>query len=315
MKPMKKYLGQILTILIMLLIAWGLLSLNSHSSQAPDQAKVQQSVHLPVNPTFLPIRNWSIKEPEISARSAIVVNFKPDGEEGNMLYHKNPELVLPIASLSKLMTALIVLENFSLDEAIKVSQNSVLTIGDKGNLIQGEELKVRDLLYIMLIESSNDAAMCLASDSSRLPYKEFINLMNSKSKELGLKATYFVDPIGLNSSNHSTVSDLALLAKYSLKFPLIWEALKTPQATVYSIEHKFTHNLVNTNGLLEKYSFLKGGKTGYTDEAKGCMLTVSDIAGSFGDNYLITVVLGSEQREEDTEKLINWSKQAWLFSL
>jgi D-alanyl-D-alanine carboxypeptidase len=298
----------------MLLIAWGLFSLSSPSAKTPTEAQVQPIVRLPISPSFLPVRNWSVKEPEISARSGIIINFKPDGEEGNVLFQKNPDQVLPIASLTKIMTALIALENFNLDEVIKVSQNSVLTIGDKGNLIREEELTVKDLLYIMLIDSSNDAAMSLAGDNPRLPYNQFINLMNSKSEELGLKDTYFVDPIGLNSSNHSTVFDLAYLIKYSLKFPLIWEILKTPQIAIYSADNKFVHNLLNTNELLDKFSFLKGGKTGYTDEAGGCMLTVSDIAGSWGNNYLITVILGSEERTEDTEKLINWAKQAWIFS-
>ena len=160
----------------------------------------------------------------------------------------------------------------------------------------------------------NDAAMALADDSSGISYEEFLDLMNSKTQELDLKNTYFLDPIGLNSKNKSTVLDLAYLTNHALRFPLIWEILKTSEITISSIDNKFIHNLRNTNQLLEKIPFLKGGKTGYTESANGCMLTVLDISSSFGNNYLITVVLSSQEREEDTEKLINWSKQAWIFS-
>lgn len=314
-KIMRKYLIQILIVLIMLGIAWGLFLLGVNEERAENKALEASilPVRIPVSPEFFPIRKWSIKEPEILAKSAIVVSFKPDDQEGNILFKTNTDQILPIASLTKIMTAIIVLENFELEEIIKVSKNSVLTLGDKGGLIRGEELEVGDLLYIMLMESSNDAAMALASDNPRLSYGEFINLMNSKAQELGLESTYFLDPIGLNSKNKSTVLELADLTSHALNFPVIWEILKTSKITITSIDNKFIHNLINTNELLDKISFLKGGKTGYTEEAGGCMLTVSTISGSFGDNYLITVVLGSDQREGDTEKLINWSQEAYIW--
>jgi len=303
----------------MLGIAWGLFFLSPPSSRSggtkEDKLLKQANIYpgLPVSQDLFPIRKWSVKEPEITALSAIVINFSPNKEKGDILFGKNTKQILPIASLSKIMTAIITLENFDLEEIIKVSKNSVLISGDKGGLITGEELKVKDLLYIMLMESSNDAAMALASDNPRLSYDEFLNLMNSKAKELGLKNTYFLDPIGLNSKNKSTVLEIADLTNHALSFPLLWEILKTPETTIYSIDNKFIHNLINTNELLGKFSFLKGGKTGYTEEANGCMLTVSTIPGSWGDNYLITVVLGSEEREGDTEKLINWTKEAYIW--
>lgn len=315
----RKYFLQTLVVLLMLAIAGVLLSLKetkpnlSQSINKPIQARIQQSAGDKninnISPEFFPVRNWLIDEPEISAKSAIIVDFKPDSEKGNILYQKNPNQVLPIASLTKIMTAIVVLENFIPEEIIKVSKNSVTVTGDKGGLIRDEELKVKDLLYIMLMESSNDAAMTLAGDNPRLAYNEFINLMNSKVGELGLKNTSFVDPAGLSADNQSTVLEIADLTKYAFKFPLILEILKTPETIVSSIDNKFIHNLTTTNNLLGKIPQIIGGKTGYTEEAGGCMLTVSNIS----NNYLIVVVLGSAQRENEIEKLVNWAQQAWLW--
>lgn len=159
------------------------------------------------------------------------------------------------------------------------------------------------------MESSNDAAMALAEDNPRLTYPEFINLMNSKAKEMGLKNTSFVEPIGLSPENKSTVLELSNLTKYALNLPLLSEILKTSQTVVSSTDNKFIHNLTNTNKLLNKIPEIIGGKTGYTEEAGGCMLTVLNIS----NNYLITVVLSATQRENDSEKLINWVQEAWLW--
>jgi len=301
---MKKYLIQILVVLVLLGAAWALFLLGNTEEGVRQEASIEP-VRLPISGEVIPIRNWSFEEPEILAESAIVVVGQA------VLFEKNTNRVLPIASLTKLMTGIIVLENLSLDEIVKVSKESVLTMGDKGALIRGEELKVLDLLYIMLIESSNDAAMALANDA--FDYYEFLELMNLKAEEIGMVNTKFLDPIGLNSKNKSTVIDLAKLTKYSLKFPVLWDILKTPQAIVYSIDNLFVHNLINTNTLLDKFSFLLGGKTGYTGDANGCMLTVLNIKGSLGDNYLITIILGSDQRETDMENLLVWAKESHIW--
>jgi len=315
----RKYFLQILVVLLMLASAGVLLSLKeekpslSESINKPIQASINQSAGdknlSNIGSEFFPVRNWLIEEPEISAKSAIIVNFKADSKKGDILYQKNPNQVLPIASLTKIMTAIIALENFNPEEIIRVSENSVTITSDKGGLIRDEDLKVKDLLYIMLMESSNDAAMALAEDNPRLTYPEFINLMNSKAKEMGLKNTSFVEPIGLSPENKSTVLELSNLTKYALNLPLLSEILKTSQTVVSSTDNKFIHNLTNTNKLLNKIPEIIGGKTGYTEEAGGCMLTVLNIS----NNYLITVVLSATQRENDSEKLINWVQEAWLW--
>jgi len=314
----KKYFLQILIVLLMLTIAWILVSLKevkpslTEALNKPIQANINQSGgdKTAVNPQFFPMRNWLVDEPEISAQSGIIINFKTENEKNNILYQKNSNQVLPIASLSKIMTAIVVLENYDFEEVIKVSDKSVTTTGDTGGLIRDEDLRVKDLLYIMLMESSNDAAMALAGDNPRLSYNEFINLMNSKAKELGLKNTAFIDPMGLDPRNKSTATEIAELTKYALKFPLILEIFKTQNTTVSSIDNKFIHNLTSTNKLLGRIPQIIGGKTGFTEEAGGCMLMVSSLSNA---NYLITVILGSNEREIDMEKLVIWAQQAYIW--
>jgi len=251
-----------------------------------------------------------IEEPEISAKAAIAIDLNSEQQKNNILYQKNSNQKLPIASLTKIMTAVIAIEELNLEEVIKISKNSVFTDGDNGGLIIEEELILKNLLYFMLVESSNDAAMAVANDNGQIQYTNFIALMNEKAKELGLNNTYFTDPSGLSEENQSTVLEMANLVKYALNLPLLSEILRTQKTTINSLDNKFIHNLINTNKLLGKIPIILGGKTGFTTEAGGCMLTFSNI----NNNYLITVVLGSKNREDDTEKLINWAQTAWIWN-
>lgn len=319
----KKYFLQILVVLLLILIAWGLLLIGKveDNKNNPIQASIHQTqgdatpVKLPtadnVDTIFFPVRNWVVPEPEISAKSAIVFNFKQDNSN-NILFKKNAEQILPVASLTKLMTAIVALENYDPEDIIKISKDSVDIDGNNGGLINGEELKVKDLLYIMLVESSNDAAMALAEDGTKINFDTFIYQMNRKAKEMDLRNTQFIEPIGLDSLNQSTAGEIAIIAEHALKIPLIFEILKTPQTTIFSIDKKFIHNIINTNKLLGKIPQLIGGKTGFTEEAGGCMVTISNISNLF-NNYLITVVLASSQREDDTSTLIDWAQKAWIW--
>ncbi|MFH1129598.1 MAG: hypothetical protein V1686_02600 [Patescibacteria group bacterium] len=313
----KKYFLQILIVLLLIGIAWALLLIKSDNK--PIQANINQSQgdktisKLPnsndIDNKFFPIRNWSVEEPEIFAKSAIVLSFRNDRKD-SALFQKNINQVLPIASLTKLMTAIIAIENYDPETIVKVSKEAISVDSTNGGLIDGEKLKTKDLLYIMLVESSNDAAMSLAKDNPQMTYDDFIFKMNNKARELGLKNTSFVEPAGLDSYNQSTVSEIAILAEYAFKFPLLAEILKTPETTIYSIDKSVIHKITSTNKLLGKIPQLIGGKTGFTEEAGGCLMTISKI---YDDNYLITVILGSTQRENDTEKLIDWTQNAWIW--
>lgn len=297
---LKKYFLHIVVVILLITIAWMLLLIKKDGQLM--QADISQNgttvLKLPTTEenVFFPIRNWAIEEPEISAKSAIIVNSQPS-QKDVILYQKNIHQVLPIASLTKIMTAIVALENYNPEEIIKVFKTS-------------EELTIKDLLYLMLVESNNDAAISLASDDQKLNYEKFIELMNSEAKQMGLANTSFVDSVGLSACNQSTTSEIAALAKSAMSSPLLMEIISTPETTVFSIDKKFIHKITSTNKLLGKIPQLIGGKTGYTDEAGGCMMTLSKISNN---NYLITVVLGSTQRESDIEQLIAWAQKAWLW--
>jgi len=256
-----------------------------------------------LDPNFIPIRNWSITEPEISAKAAGI--FEINGNK--FIYQKNIKEKLPIASLTKIITAIIALENLKLEDEITISQKAVMTEGENGRLVIGEKLNVLNLLYIMLIESSNDAAVALSGAVTN-----FIDLMNSRMSELSLNDTHFTEPTGISELNYSTVYDLAQMVKYSMDKPLIWQILGIKEIDIYSQDKKIKHHLVNTDKLLDEIPEIIGGKTGFTDEAGGCMLTIVKLPNKVGE-YLITIVLGSDNRELSTKKLIEWIQKAYVW--
>ncbi|MDP1629508.1 MAG: serine hydrolase, partial [bacterium] len=236
---------------------------------------------------FFPIRNWNTPSIELEARAGIAADFS----SGRLFYQKNIDETLPIASLTKLMSALVVLENYNLDDLVKISKEAIMTEGDKGGLIMDEELSVEALLKIMLIESSNDAAVALAE---KIGVQRFIESMNQRASDLNMSQTKFKDPAGLNGGNVSSVSDLLKLARHLFfVWPEIAEITKTQTATVSSVDGKINHQPKNTNKLLGKIPEILGGKTGYSDEANGCLLVLMQINEK---NKIITVALGSPDR-------------------
>ncbi|MCK4474026.1 D-alanyl-D-alanine carboxypeptidase [Candidatus Parcubacteria bacterium] len=227
---------------------------------------------------------------DIDVKSAISVVINPQAQQ-KLLFRKNIDEILPIASLTKLMTALIVLEN---SENYNSNQ--------------------KNLLNSMLIESNNESAELLAE---MIGTAKFIDLMNKKAKDLNLKDTKFVNPTGLDPEdeslnygsktldyfNHSTVKNLVNLTKHILKwYPEIFEISSLQN----NLSNESSDFVINTNELLAQISNIKGGKTGWTDIAEGCMLLVlNDDRG----NTFINVILGAETREsrfEEMKKIIDW---------
>jgi len=250
------------------------------------------------NPNFLPIRNWEIEDPQIEAKAAIIFNL----DKNKILYQKEADRILSIASLTKIMTALIVLENLDLERVITVSEKALSAHGTIGGLRIGEKLTVNDLLHALLMESSNDAAAALAEEVELKTGQLFVNLMNQKVDQLGLVSTRFSDPSGYKSTNISTVSEIIELVKYSFDQPVIWQIMKTPEINISN------HDWVNTDELLNRLPNIIGGKTGYTLEAQGCLVIVFKQSEA---EKLITVVLGAQERFLETEKLINWVERAY----
>ncbi|MCK4799839.1 D-alanyl-D-alanine carboxypeptidase, partial [Candidatus Parcubacteria bacterium] len=211
----------------------------------------------------LPYEIDDISDFDIKAKAAIVL----DQETDMVLYSENSKEKMPIASLTKIMTALVVLENVDLDGVVIISKSAFDTDGRKDGLIVNEKINAKDLLKIMLIRSNNSAAVSLAEHTSG-SVEEFVKLMNERANLLGLENTNFSNPTGFDSEgNYSTAYDIAQLFDYASDKPLIWEILRTQRLNLTSLDKKTKHRLKNTNLLLGRLKNITGGKTGLTDEA------------------------------------------------
>jgi len=230
--------------------------------------------------------------------------FLKDLTDDKIVYEQSSDLHFYPASLSKLMSALIILENYpDLEAEIKISQKAISIEGDAGNLKVGETFTVRDLLKMALIMSSNDAVYALAES---IGINKFVGLMNQKAQELNLSNTGFFDPTGLDEkSNFSTAQDLANLAKYILKWhPLVSDITLQKSVKIYSLNTKAEHIIITTDELLEKIPNIVLAKTGYTVNANECFLIIYNLEG----HDYVSVVLDSNDRFGDTLKLYRWLK-------
>lgn len=248
--------------------------------------------------------------PSVKATSYLVGRI----DTGKILAEKNDSLQVFPASLSKLMTAMVVRDNISLDKRIFITPYAVSTEGDEGGLEAGETLLTRDLLAVLLIPSSNDAATAFSQAFTK-EGKNLVDLMRKKAERLHLYNTAFFDATGLDrQGNFTTAEDLFKLASDIYKnYPLLGKITRKKEITVYSFDKKHKHLLKNTNKLIGKLPYFWGGKTGSTPEAKDCLLTIYDFP-SLTDNVKIPVViiiLHSSARFLDTEKLYQWTKKSF----
>lgn len=235
--------------------------------------------------------------PEVAAESAISVSSNLTNLR-EIFFEKSPGKVLPIASLTKLMTAVVVLDNYNLSEPVTVSKTADLQEPMRQDVTLGSTMPASDFLEIMLVSSSNKSAYALAE---KLGTEEFVKLMNEKAKDMGLKNTHFADPTGLSSENVSTAKDLVKLAENILqKYPRIAEVSRAKQ--VYLSNFGI---IKNTDQLLEEIPSIIFSKTGFTTQANGCLFLVT--RENEDENYLIHVVLGADDRFSEMRKVVNWS--------
>lgn len=241
-------------------------------------------------------QNAPVAAPQINAEAAISV--ETDLAAGNkVLFEKSSDIKLPIASLTKLMSAAVVLDNYDLMQKIIVSKTADMQAPMKQDVKAGDTLPVFSFLEIMLIKSSNKSAYALAEE---MGVPKFVGLMNRKAGEIGLSGTYFADSTGLSPQNISTAEDLTKLAKYILK--------NYPQITIISGEKEINiegfGKVENTDQLLGEVPEVVCGKTGFTTEAKGCLLLI--MKNPKNNNYFINVVLGAEDRFLEMKKIIDY---------
>ncbi|MGI6405172.1 MAG: D-alanyl-D-alanine carboxypeptidase family protein [Syntrophaceticus sp.] len=235
---------------------------------------------------------------DISAKAAILM----DEESGRVLFAENAEQRLPQASLTKIMTALLVIENGDLHKDVVISKNAEETGESSIWLEEGEVLSRNQLLYALMLPSANDAAVALA-ESVAGSEQEFVSQMNERARELSLKNTHFANPHGLDAEGHySSAFDLASLTREGLEDPLFRDVVTTKEMSIPWPGHDWERALINRNQLLNRYQGSRGVKTGYTSNAGCCLVG----AAQRGDMKLITVVMNSYDMYGDTERLLNY---------
>ncbi|MEZ4210590.1 MAG: D-alanyl-D-alanine carboxypeptidase family protein [Patescibacteria group bacterium] len=262
-----------------------------------------------LNSIIGPIQKPNAQELELNSRAAIII----DNDSGKILYNKSADDRLRVASITKLMTALVALDNLqgNLDRVITVPAVGAAEGGSSMDLTTGEKLTAHDLLRGLLIASANDAAVTFANTTSATP-ELFIQQMNTKAATLGLRDTHFVNPTGFDAPNHySTAEDIAKLAQYALKDPIISAIVATPKLTIASLNTNQKHNLANTNQLVGQYDNIIGVKTGTTGEA-GPSLVVA--AKGTANQKVIVVLLDSPDRFGEGKRALDWafSNFSWI---
>jgi D-alanyl-D-alanine carboxypeptidase (penicillin-binding protein 5/6) len=241
-------------------------------------------------------------EPVIGAKSALLM----DMDTGMVMYEKNGYERLPMASLTKIMTASIILEHHSLDEVVTTDDdfNDLGDLGVRMWLQKYEKITVGNLLIGLLVPSAGDAAMALAKYHSGSVSK-FVEEMNARAKELNLQDTHFVNPIGIDADGHfSSAYDLAVLTKYALRNKDFRRIVQMPNATVTSVSGTIKHSFEGTNFLLGSYLNILGVKTGTTDAAGQCLI---NLVRNPNGKEVIVVLLNSPDRFQESKDILDWA--------
>lgn len=267
----------------------------------------QAAFLLPISEaTYFPIRDTEVAIPELTAKSFLVYDTKNE----KVIFSREPSRALPIASLTKLLTAVVSIENLDPLAIITITSDAFNADGEGGaDFRLQEKFYFKDLLAAMLIKSSNDAALAVAKAVEQKTGENFAVLMNRQARQIGMEQSHFLDPAGLNDEGYSTAGDLLRLVKYSKNYPEIWNLAGRSSLDTASADGKFKHHFESTNKLWGNLPGLMGGKTGYTDGALGCMLIVENLSEQ--NTSLVIILLGSTDRFGEVKKLSDWSKTAF----
>lgn len=265
-----------------------------------------------LNTLLGPIKNPGYPKLDLAARSVMIL----DQDSGRVLYAQNADTRMSMASLTKIMTALVVLDKYqnNLDMPIQVSSLAAEATGSQMYLYKNEKLTAYSLLKGLLIQSANDAATVfateIADDSS-----SFVKTMNFKAQKMGLINTHFTNAIGFDDANHyTTARDMAEITRIAMNNPVFAEIVAIDKTTVYDITGRLSHSLDNTNKLIGRYQNVIGVKTGTTDEAGESL--VAAVMGSSGQKVIV-VLLDSPDRFGEGRKALDWALKAysWIEAL
>lgn len=246
------------------------------------------------------VRNTSSIAPKIGSRASIVM----DTVTGRILYEKNAYSKRPMASTTKIMTAIVALEEGKLNDIVTVSPRSARIGGSSAHLAKGEKLRLEELLYGLMLPSGNDAAIAIAEHIGGT-VENFASMMTNKARQIGAYNTAFVTPHGLDKDGHYTTAyDMAVITQYALRNKKFSEIVRTYR-TIISAPDNGSRVLRNTNEMLTGYYGADGVKTGYTGKAGRCLVT-----SATRDNWrIISVVLGSNSRHQrayDSTRILNY---------
>lgn len=232
----------------------------------------------------------------LNAKAYILVDF----DTGRILTEKNSDEKRSMASTTKIMTAIVALENGDLSSKVKVSKKSASIGGSSFGLVEGEEISLENMLYGLLLCSGNDAAVAI-SEHIAGDVEKFVKMMNEKAIQIGALNTNFENPHGLDSPYHySTAKDLVKISYYAWQIPKFREIVSTREKSIS--EGNFKRKVYNTNKLLRQFEAVNGIKTGYTGQAGKCL-----VSSAIKDKlHLISVVLGSNDHFGVSRELLNF---------
>jgi len=239
---------------------------------------------------------------DISAESAVILNY----DTGDILWEKNSSSPMYPASTTKILSSIIAIENINdFDQVVEISKNASGRNHSAFRFRTGDRISLMDLCKASLICSHNNATIALAEYVSG-SVEDFVELMNKKAEEIGAENSFFKNTNGLDDEfpdHRSTAIDMAIIASYCMENEIFKEIVNTREDTILKNDQEI--EITNTNNLLD-YDFIKGVKTGYTNNAGYCIVLYSEK----NDLRLITVILNSislEERDKDALKLLNWT--------
>ncbi len=279
--------GPLLSLFLMGMVpVWGL---------SPEGSVI--SKELRVSP---PALAWQGDVPDFARRLSASGIIIMDVESGQTVFQKNASMEMPMASLTKLMTALVIVENHAMDEKVRVPDDIEDVVGNSIHLPASNTFTVGDLLSALLIMSSNDAAVTLAEFHSGSE-KDFAQEMNARAQILGLRDTHYDNASGLDSRRQtSTPRDVALLGTFVMRIPEIAKRMSTASMTITSLEGN-SMSLSHTNNLVHgSQSSVVAGKTGTTDAAGQCLLSIVEEK----DRTYVVVLLRSANRYGDMSRIL-----------
>jgi serine-type D-Ala-D-Ala carboxypeptidase (penicillin-binding protein 5/6) len=301
--------GTVALSLVGLLVAAGALNMKPATAQS-QLASMGESSDLPANPVA-PDAGYPapapLAGPQVTASSAILV----DAATGTVLWEKASRVRRPIASTTKIMTGTLLLETARLDDIVTFSERARKTEYANFNAKPGEKVPMLDLLYAIMLRSSNDGCVAAAEHMAGAPWK-FAARMTERARELGAMDTNFVTTNGLYHPDHySTAYDLALLARHATQIPLFNQIVATKTYTLRRSLNKADTLIKNHNKLLTKYDGADGIKTGYVRQSGKCLVASATRLEQGAPWRLIAIVLNSGDTYGDSARLMDWGRKVF----